>query len=648
MIDDLLSAFVEEARELLDQAAQDLADLERSPLDTAALESLFRATHTLKGSAGLIGFAAMGEVFHAAEDRLSELRRGERAIDAALARALLAAVDQTAAWVESIAARGELPQDATAKGLVRDLGSEVLGGGAPQAAAAAAPDADWVHALRERGQGLAGPLVAFRYTPAADSYFAGDDPVAVVRAVPDLMRLELAARTPFGGAETYDPFTCNLVLAGLSGAPLPAVQAAFRFVADQVELVETTVPAAPAEPRPNTEGAARALRVDAARVDALAAAADDLVVAKNALNHLMGEAAHWAPPALARSLAAAQADLDRRVARLHESIGRMRLVPLAPLFRRFPPIVRQTAAGLGKSVELVLGGDGVEVDKSIADGLYEPLLHLLRNALDHGVEAPSERRAAGKPVPAVIRLAAMVSGDEVVIELADDGRGLDMARLRETAAARGLASSEELGAMSDAAAADLIFRPGFSTAAAVTDLSGRGVGLDAVRARVAALGGRVEVHSARGRGARFLVRLPVRVRLARLMMVEAGGETFGVPLESVLAATRVGQAQLTPVRAGRALVWRGRPAPLIALADLLKMERAEVATSGRDADELQVMIVESGEELAAVSVDGFGERIEAPLRPLTGVLARVPGLLGSSLMGDGRVLMVLDVPELIG
>ncbi|MCR5881121.1 chemotaxis protein CheA [Phenylobacterium sp. J367] len=645
MSDDLLAAFVEEARELLDQAADDLLALERGPDDTAALEGLFRATHTLKGSGGLIGFTALEQAFHAAEDRLSEVRQGARQIDPGLVGALAAAVEQAELWVEAIAASGELPGDAAVESsaLVARLGAMDAAAAAPDRA----PTADWAEALRREAPGVAGPLIAFRYTPNAGVYFSGDDPVAVVATVPGLVHLRLDSRTPPEPDPAYDPFTCNLVLSGLSAAPLTALQAAFRFVADQVAFAEPAERVSQGEPplaaRSGTEPQARSLRVDAARVDALAASADDLVVAKNALTQLLAQAAATSPPGLARSLAAAQADLDRRIARLHETIGRMRLVPLAPLFRRFPPIVRQLAASLGKSVDLVLSGEGAEVDKAIADGLHEPLLHLIRNAIDHGIEPTAERRAAGKPVPALLRLSAMPAGDQIVIELADDGRGLDIARVRSTAVRRGLASAEALAAMSDDLAADLIFRPGFSTAASVTELSGRGVGLDAVRARTAALGGEVSVHTIRERGTRFVLRLPVRVRLARLMMVEAAGETFGVPLESVVEATQVAPGSLTPVRAGRALVWRDRPVPLLSLAGLLAMPGPDPAE--RD---LKVMIIRSGDELAAVSVDAFGDRIEAPLRPLAGVLARVPGVLGSSLLGDGRVLMVLDIPELIG
>ncbi|MCR5874532.1 chemotaxis protein CheA [Phenylobacterium sp. J426] len=645
MSDDLLSAFVEEARELLEQASRDLLALEAAPADGAALEELFRGVHTLKGSAGLVGFDAMGRALHAAEDRLSEVRRGARAVDAALVEALLEVAGQAERWVEAVAAEGVVPagEAEAADALCARLEAAAGGPVAERpAAATAAASVAWAEALRAQAPDGAGHLIAFRYVPASDSYFAGDDPVSVVRGVPDLALLRVAPAMPFGELAAYDPFACNLVLTGASRAPLAAVRAAFRFVPDQVQLVELPAIESPAPPT-SGEGRARSIRVDAGRIDALAAAADDLVVAKNAVAHLVAQAAGFAPAALARGLMAAHADLDRRVGRLHEGIGRMRLVPLAPLFRRFPPVVRQIAGGLGKQVDLVIAGDGVEVDKTIVDGLYEPLLHLLRNAADHGVEPPAARRAAGKPVPAVVRLSAAPAGDEVLIELADDGGGLDMGRVRATAAARGLAAAEALEAMSDEAAADLIFRPGFSTAAAVTELSGRGVGLDAVRSRVAALGGRVEVHSARGAGTRFVIRLPVRVRLARLMMVQTGGETFGVPLETVVEATRIAPERLTPVRAGRALVWRDRAVPLVSLAGLLDMPEP-----AGEPDELKVMIVRSGDQLAAVSVDAFGERIEAPLRPLAGVLARVPGLLGSSLLGDGRVLMVLDVPELIG
>ncbi len=643
MSDELLEIFVTEGRELVDQAGHDLLALERAPDDGGALESLFRAVHTLKGSAGLVGFGPMNELFHVAEDRLTEIRRGSLRLDRELADALLAAMWQAERWLEETAAAGALPKaagPATAP-LVARLSPRV-GPAATAAPAAQAPDAPWAVGLLPAHPAQAGPYVAFRYTPRPDSYFAGEDPVAVASATPELLNLQIDQREPFGLLSGYDPFACNLVLTGLSAAPISAVRDVFRFVADEVVIVELA--AATSAPETAAPGpTVRTLRVEGARVDALADAVDELVVAKNVLAHLTAQAARVAEPALARALAAAHGDLDRRVGRLHDSVTRLRLVPLSPLFRRFPGLVRQTATALGKDADLTLSGEDVEVDKSVVDRLFEPLLHLVRNAIDHGVEPPEARRAAGKPGVAALRLSARAAGDEVVIEVADDGRGIDLQKVRESAERRGLLDAAALAALSDEEAAELIFSPGFSTAATVTDLSGRGVGLDAVRAAVTAMGGRTEVHSAAGVGTRIGLTLPLRLRLARLMVVEAGGESFGVPLESVVETARVETSRLTPVRSGRALVWRDRPVPLLDLADLLRLPTPRAA-----ADPLNLLMVQAGDEVTAVAVDAFGARLEAPLRPPAGLLSRLPGLAGTTLLGDGRVLMVLDMAELVG
>lgn len=641
MNEDLLAIFVAEGRELLDQAGQDLLALERAPDDGGALESLFRAAHTLKGSAGLVGFAAMDALFHAAEDRLADVRRGQRAFDRPLREALQSALWQAERWLEVVASEARLPPNAAQEAAPLTLRlTDVSSAPVPSSASSAA---GWGEDLLA-GVAVAGPFVAFRYLPSADCYFSGDDPLAAVRRTPGLAALRIAPREPFGALADYDPFACNLVLEGLSTADLPSVREAFRFVADQVTFAEVAGrgPAVSEEPAP-VASAVRTLRVEGARVDALGAAVDELVVAKNALAHLTLQAAAAAEPALARALAAAQADLGGQVSRLHDSVTRLRLSPLAPLFRRFPGLVSQTAAGLGKEADLLLSGEDVEVDKAVADGLFEPLLHLVRNAIDHGVETPAARRAAGKSLPAPLRLSAAAAGDQVVIELTDDGRGLDLERIRALAVERGLAEADAAAAMSEAEVAELIFAPGFSTAQAVTGLSGRGVGLDAVRAAVGALGGRVQVHTRPGLGTRFTLTLPIRVRLARLMVVESAGEAYGVPLEAIVETTRLAPERLTPVRAGRALVWRDQPVPLLELSDLLRLPRGR-----EDATELKLMIVQAGDDLAAVAVDRFGERLEAPLRPMAGMLAKAPGLAGTTLLADGRVLLVLDLPELIG
>ena len=645
MSEELLDLFVTETGELLEQAGQDLLALERAPEDAGALESLFRAIHTLKGSAGLIGFAAMGDLFHLAEDRLAAVRAGSSRFDAGLAEALGAALGAAERWRDAIGRAGRLPEGATAQAApVAALLSEAAEAAPISAAAPAQAAPDWARAVHDQAAAAAGPCVAIRYLPRPDSYFAGVDPIAVLAAAPGLRALDIRPREPFGDLADYDPFTCNLALTALSEAPIDAVRAAFRFVADEVELVEVAARReADAVAEPAFAAGARTVRVDSARLDGLAGAVEELVVTKNALGRLAAAADAVADPAFARALAAFQIELDRRSSRLHEAVTRLRLVPLAPLFRRFPRLVRETAAELGKTADLRLSGEDVEVDKTLVDALFEPLLHLVRNAIDHGVEAPEARAAAGKPRAATVRLAARTAGDMALIEVSDDGRGIDPERIRRAARARGLLDAEVLDGLADAQVVDLIFAPGFSTAGAVSELSGRGVGLDAVRAAVAALGGRIEVESRPGAGARFTLALPLRVRLAKLMVVETAGEVFGVPLEGLIETTRVDASRLTPVRAGRAFVWRDRPVPVLELSDLLRLP-GPVAPR----PELQLLIVQAGEEPAAVAVDRFAERIEAPLKPMTRLLAGVPGIAGSTLLGDGRVLMVLDLERLIG
>ena len=533
MSDELIDVFVEEGRELTQQASAALEALSGGEADAGALDSLFRAFHTLKGSAGLMAFAPMSEVFHAGEDRLGEVRGGDGRIGPALADALFAILDQTEVWLDETAAAGGLPDGA-----------------------------------REAANALLAQL---------------------------------------GGA------------AGAAGSSSAASVSAGR---------ERTT--------------ARTLRIEASRIDDMAAAADELVVLKNRLSRLTAAAGGALEPGLRRALAKAQTELDQQVVHLHGAAMQLRMTSLAPVFRPLPRLVREIAASLGKEVTLQLAGGAVQMDKTVVDGLYEPLLHLVRNALDHGLEAPDERRAAGKAPAGRLSVTATTAGDHVTIEVADDGRGVDPEAVRAAALRRGLADEAALRAMSDEAASELIFTPGFSTAARVGALSGRGVGLDAVRAAVTALGGRVSMASMPGRGVRFAIALPVSVRLASLMTVRAGPETFGLMLESVVETTRIRPDQLTPVRAGRAFVWRDQAAPLVALSDLV---RVPARPSG---DEINVVIVRAGEDLVGVAVDEFGERLESPVRPMTGLLTGAPGIAGATLGADGRVLMVLDLAELIG
>ncbi len=391
-----------------------------------------------------------------------------------------------------------------------------------------------------------------------------------------------------------------------------------------------------------TEAAARTLRVDVERIDALVSLTGELLVAKNALGHAATLAQGGAEPAeIAALLKGQHAVMARLVDQLQRSVLNIRVLPIRYVFQRFPRLVREMVVSLGKPAHLITEGDDTEADKAIVESLFEPLLHVLRNALDHGVEPTAVRTAAGKPASATVRLSAAREGDHVVVEVSDDGAGVDVARVRAVAEHRGVASAEALAEMNDEAVIDLVFAPGFSTAAQVTALSGRGVGMDAVRSSVERLGGKVTLMSRLGEGSTVRFTLPFAVMMTRVLTVEAGGQMFGIPLDAVLETVRIDRANITPIGAARAFVLRNRTVPLIDLAQALG-EREQLQTG-----EANVVVASAGGQLGGLEVDRLGERLDVMLKPMAGLLAGMPGIAGTTLLGDGRVLIVLDLQALL-
>ena len=645
MTDELLEQFVVEGRELTQQLADDLLALEATPGETARLDGAFRAFHTLKGSAGIFSFGPMETVLHAAEDLAGALRDGRMALSAGVLDALLACVGKAESWIDAVAADGTLPADAAddARALATRLRSPLGAPDAPVAAQPAKPSGPvWLPTLLARHPGTAEgaqPLTALRYIPTADCFFRGDDPLALLRDVPGLLALDVREREPSDPA-SLDPFACNLVIEALSASPGIDVRPIFRLVPDQVEIA--AVPRAGIARAPAVDlSRERSLRVDVARIDKLADIAAELIVAKNRLGHL-ARAAETSPEGLSRALLSNQADIERLVGELHRAVSAARMVPLGQTLQRLPRLVRETAGRLGKTVRLDLQGTETEAEKRIADGLFEPLLHTLRNAVDHGIEPAGVRRQAGKPEEGRIVVRASLKGDRVVIEVSDDGAGIDPAAVRRTVLERGLMDAAALDALDEAGMINLIFAPGFSTAGTVSDISGRGVGLDAVRSSLAAMGGRVDVASERGAGATVRFTVPQAIVITTLIQVTAGGQSFGIPLQAVAETLRLPAPRIVAVKAGAAFALKGATIPLLQLTDLLGL--GDKARTGRDA---KIVIVRSGEDLIGVEVAAFGERLDVVLRPIRGLLAGMPGLLGSALMGDGSVMLVLDLPALV-
>lgn len=411
-----------------------------------------------------------------------------------------------------------------------------------------------------------------------------------------------------------------------------------RFLAE-----DPARPAAPEAPPAAIPAARRALRVEPERMDALMALVGELSVVKGQLGPLLRRAEDGElATELRRDLKGFSARLDTLVGDLHHAALRLRLLPLARVFDPLPRLVRDTARRLDKSVELVLEGAETEADKDILDMLGEPLLHLVRNALDHGIEPPDRRTAAGKPPGGTLRVRAFQDKGGVVVEVSDDGAGIDPAAMRRAAVAKGLLEPDAAAALSDIDAVRLVFAPGFSTAGTVSDLSGRGVGMDAVRAAVERAGGRVEIASTPGTGTRVRLSLPLTLSITRVVVVEAAGALYGIPVALVGGIQRVPRAAIRAVKRAESVVLRDRVVPLVRLRRLLGQPE-----DVRERETDCVVVAELGDGPVALAVDDVGERADVVLRPMTGVLRGLRGYAGTAVLGDGRLILVLDLRELL-
>ncbi len=641
-MDELLHQFILEARDLVQAAIDDLMALEVEPGNAGRLDSAFRAVHTLKGSTALFDLAPLHSALHAAEDNLGRVRSGAARLDGTHIDAICAILEWFDQCVDDLEARGIVDPDRLQQAIA--LQQALTGDAEPLHEPAEINSAEWAVLLAAQSDTIA--TVALRYRPHPECFFSGDDPLALIARIPQLTHLSIQQRDPWPTPEHFDPFRSNLHFDALSAAPIAEVEAIFRLVPDQVEIVPLSRASEPSAEPAQAEGrfdAKRSLRVDPARIDTLLDLVGELITTKNGMAELGTMASELPGGAeLARSIAAAQKNLDRLSGALYGGVLQTRMVPLAQAFHRLPRMVRDLSRRLGKDVHLQIDGDAIEADKTIVDELFEPLLHLVRNAMDHGIETAAERTAASKPAAARIDLQVITEGDTILVSLSDDGRGIDPAAVRALALQKGLIGADHAATLSERDTLDLLFMPGFSTAQTVSDLSGRGVGLDAVRTDIARLGGTVSLDSRLGQGTTTTMRLPISFAMTQLLVVTVSGERYGVPMQDVVETVRIKADAITPIRTNRAFVLRDRTIPLLSLSDLLGLP------SAIPAGEMIVLVMDLADQLVGSVIDGINERIETITRPLGGLLSGMPGMAGTAVLGSGQVLLVLDMAELVG
>ncbi|OLN28120.1 Signal transduction histidine kinase CheA [Desulfovibrio sp. DV] len=387
------------------------------------------------------------------------------------------------------------------------------------------------------------------------------------------------------------------------------------------------------------------IKVDQVKIDRLMNLIGEMVVSKNALPYLAQRAENqFGVRELAREIKAQYTVINRIVEEMQDAIMQVRMRPVSFVFQRFPRLVRDISHKLGKDVQLALEGEDTEADKNIIECLADPLIHIVRNSLDHGLETPDERRACGKAATGTLTIRATQEADQVLIDIIDDGKGIDPAIIKRKAYEKGVIDETTLERITDREAINLVFAAGFSTAEAVSDLSGRGVGMDVVRAAVEKVNGTILLESQVGKGTHIRIALPLSMAVAKVMIVESDRQVFGVPMEYVVETVRVPRDAIRAIKQNQAVVLRGQIVPLKALNTLLELPAEPQANAD---DELAVLVARVGSEVVGLVVDNFHETVDVIQKPLGGVLSGLNAYSGSALMGDGSVLMVLNLKEIL-
>ncbi|OLC47306.1 MAG: hypothetical protein AUH68_01155 [Gemmatimonadetes bacterium 13_1_40CM_4_69_5] len=622
--------FLAESREHLSACNQLLLEWERHPAAPEPVGGIFRAVHTVKGMAATMGYARVADLAHRMENLLDHLRRGaagRRAGDDVL-QLLFRATDALEKAIQVSAAGRE--QDADVAGIVAELDRAVQRF-APDTAprhAPPSPPAPEVPAL------ALGPGRRVRVTLRPEAPLKGPRALIVLKRAAGLGAVSQVQPQP--AALEADEFEgqFSFWLAGPAPADLVVATLAAAGDVEEVRVDDDAAPVARAETgAPLESGKARHIRVDLRRLDALMDQIGELVTARGRLNQLAAERRDPTIDDLAILISRLSADLQTEIIQA-------RMTPVWQVFDRFPRLVRDLARDLGKPVEFRVEGKEIELDRAILDELGDPLVHLLRNAVDHGLETPADRRRAGKKPEGEIVLAAVRERASVAISIADDGRGIDRARILAKAQGEGLLDAH-VETLSDDQLLRVLARPGFSTAAAVTSVSGRGVGIDVAMTKIRALGGTIDIRTEVGKGTTFVLRLPVTLAIVRALIAAVGRERYALPLTYVAETVEFGVVPITTVEGREAMVLRDRVVPLVHLRQLLGVNGDQPPARR------PVIVIEMGERRTGLIVDGMLGQQEIVVKGFDAPRGTLPVFSGATIMGDGVPALILDAGGLL-
>jgi len=539
---DIIKDFIGEAKELLQGLDQKLVELEKTPRDKGLLDSIFRAVHTIKGSAGFLGLDRIVEVSHKTENVLNRLRQGHLALTPEIMDALLRAIDMVRLLLAQVERGDESEVDIT-------------------------------------------PVIKLLEATLVEAQ-TGKDPAADGEQV---------QRTP--DAQT----------------PLPGI------IKEEADTI----------------------RVETKRLDNLLNLVGELVLGRNRILRLAAQLEdRYGEDGLVEGLKKSAYNLDLITNDLQLAIMKVRMQPIARVFNRFPRMVRDLARAQGKEVKLILKGEETELDKTVIEEINDPLVHLVRNAIDHGIEPPDERLERGKSPVGVLSLSAYQQGDNILVTVEDDGRGIDLDKIREKALEKNLLGQEDLERLNERELLNLIFYPGFTTVETVTDLSGRGIGMDVVRNNVTRLNGSIDISTAPGRGTRISLRLPLTLAIIQVLRVGAGEEDYALPLSNVKEIRRIDQDLIWTVDGREVIYSRDHVYPLLRLSELLDIQSS---MGGKG----YAVILSLGERQIALLVDELLGEEEVVIKSMGSFLTDLNGIAGATITGDGKVVLILDVVGLI-
>jgi two-component system chemotaxis sensor kinase CheA len=694
-LDQLKETFFEECSEALQQIEIGLTDLREGGAQADTINAVFRSVHSVKGGAGIFGFENLVGFAHVFETVLDAMRSGKLGVSHEIVDLLLPANDVLSDLINMSRAGEAIPSDygsETRDALERLLG-RTSGGGETESNEEPAPadfaGLDFTPVRADTFDTFGAPpgtnVFNIVFRPKPDMLKKGNEPLFMIRELRKLGELSLVAETEglpplteleadraylgwtgtlttvASRAQVAEVFEfavgdCEIEITQSAGAADPAplgpqtappdagATAAVVATASPSIVPSDSPPAPLSGPTPGTEAprpvplkaAATTMRVEVEKIDRVVNLVGELVIAQA----MLGQVVHALPEETSGRLAQVLDEVSHHTRELKDSVMSMRAQPIGAVFQRMPRLVRELAAKTGKKVRLEMHGETTEVDRSIIERLGDPLTHIIRNSIDHGIESPQARLAAGKSEEGTVRLSADHRGGRIVVEVADDGDGINSERVLRKARERGLIGPDAV--LSEDEINNLIFAPGFSTAETISDISGRGVGMDVVRRNIQDVGGRITLKSERGRGMTLQLALPLTLAVMEGMVIKARGQTFVVPLSAIVECLRPSSGEIRNLMGEQGMLkLRGSLVPVVQLCDLLGME------PGADSEERVVIIADAGDgSLFGIVVDELCGHQQVVVKSMEESYGAVPGVAGATILGNGRVALILDAEKL--